>query len=407
MDCIHCGFCLTVCPTFVLTGDETDSPRGRLYYMRLLSEGQIEPDESVLTHLDRCLYCRACETACPSGVQYGFLAELARAQLARQGKGLTRKSKIQDFLFRHILPYPNRLEIAMFPLRIAQLLKLTEWLNGIPFISRAINMVPSLPSRRWGKLPETFPARSERKLRVGLVTGCINSVVLSRTNWSAAEVLSAAGCEVIIPKNQGCCGSLLLHLGYSDEAKKFARQLVLTFARYEPLDAIVVTAAGCGAMMKDYAHLLSDDLEVSELVQSFAGKVKDFCEIVDELGLPSPLKPLRWKVTYHDPCHLAHVQNIRAQPRKLICQVPEVEFVELPESDWCCGGGNAYNLLQPEMSDMVLDRKIANIQATGANVVVTANIVCLMQLWYGIRKHKLNVRLMHIADFLRAALITQ
>jgi len=404
MDCIHCGFCLTVCPTFALTGDETDSPRGRLYYMRLLAEGRIDPNESVLTHLDRCLECRACETACPSGVRYGFLAELTRAQLAKQGKGPARNSPLVGFFLRHILPYPDRLEVLMLPLRIAQSLKLTELLNHFPGLARAANMVPPLPSRSLRRLPEIFPAKNERKLRVGLLTGCVNSVVLSRTNWAAAEVLSAAGCEVVVPQNQSCCGSILLHIGHDDEAKRLARQLVLTFSRYEPLDAVIVNAAGCGAMMKDYGHLLADEPGIADLAKRFAAKVKDFCEFLDEIGLPSPLKPLNWRVTYHNPCHLAHAQNIREQPRRLICQVPGVEFVELPESDWCCGGGGAYSLLQPEFSEAVLDRKIANIKATGADVVVTANIVCVMQLWYGIKKHRLNVRLMHIADFLRMAL---
>ncbi|MCX7966996.1 MAG: heterodisulfide reductase-related iron-sulfur binding cluster, partial [Armatimonadetes bacterium] len=355
-------------------------------------------------HLDRCLECRACETACPSGVRYGFLSELTRSQLAKQGKGPTRKSALQAFLIRHILPYPNRLEILMLPLRIAQSLKVTELLNHIPSLARAASMIPPLPSRSLSRLPEIFPAKNGRKLRVGLLTGCVNSVVLSRTNWSAAEVLAAAGCEVVVPQNQGCCGSMLLHIGHYDEAKKLARQLVLTFARHEPLDAIVVTAAGCGATMKDYAHLLADEPDVAELAKRFAAKVKDFCELLGEIGLPSPLNPLNCRVTYHDPCHLAHGQNIREQPRRLIRQVPGVEFVELPESDWCCGGGGAYSLLQPEFSEAILDRKIANIRATGADVVVTANIVCIMQIWYGIKKHRLNLRLMHIADFLRAAL---
>jgi glycolate oxidase iron-sulfur subunit len=404
MDCIHCGFCLPTCPTFALTGDETDSPRGRLYYMRLLAEGRIDPNESVLTHLDRCLECRACETACPSGVRYGFLSELVRAQLTKQGKGPTRHFKLQDFLIRQIFPYPDRLDWLFLPLRIAQAFKATEWLNNIPMLSRAINMVPPLPLRQWRKLPQTFTAKNERKMRVGLITGCINSVVLSRTNWAAAEVLAAAGCEVVIPPEQGCCGSLLAHIGYLEDAKKLARQLILTFARHEPLDAIVVTAAGCGSFMKDYGHLFANDPHVADLAEKFAAKVKDFCELLDEIGLPTPLKPLSGRVTYHDPCHLAHGQNIREQPRKLIRQVPNIEFVELPESDWCCGGGGAYSLLQPEMSDAVLDRKMANIKATKANVVVTANIVCMMQLWYGIRRHRLDIKLMHIADFLRAAL---
>jgi len=404
MDCVHCGFCLPTCPTFALTGDETDSPRGRLYYMRLLAEGRIDPNESVLTHLDRCLECRACETACPSGVRYGFLSELVRAQLTKQGKGPTRHSKLQGFLIRHILPYPNRLELLFLPLRIAQAFNVTEWLNNIPVFSRATNMVPPLPSRQWRILPQTFAAKNERKMRVGLLTGCVNSVVLSRTNWAAAEVLAAAGCEVVIPSEQGCCGSVLAHIGYFEDAKRLARQLILTFARYEPLDAIVVTAAGCGSFMKDYGHLFADDPHFADLAGKFAAKVKDFCELLDEIGLPASLKPLSGRVTYHDPCHLAHGQNIREQPRRLIQQVPGIEFVELSEADWCCGGGGAYSLLQPEMSDAVLDRKIENIKATQANIVVTANIVCMMQIWYGIRKHRLNIRLMHIADFLRAAL---
>ncbi len=404
MDCVHCGFCLTVCPTFVLTGDETDSPRGRLYYMRLLAEGRIDANEAVLTHLDRCLECRACETACPSGVRYGFLMELTRANLMRQGKGPTRHSKWQELVLRHLLPYPHRLRLALLPLQIAQGLGATKWLNSLPILSRAVQMLPPIPPHRWQRLPEVFPAKNSRRLRVGLVTGCVNSIVLARTNWAAAEVLAACGCEVVVPPQQGCCGSLLIHLGDNQRGRAMAEALVRTFARYEPLDAIVVTAAGCGATMKDYHHLLGDGTQIADEAKTFAAKVRDFAELVDELGLPKPLKPLPWKVTYHDPCHLAHGQGIRFQPRRLIQQIPEVQFVELPEADWCCGGGGAYSLLQPEMSDAVLARKIANIKATGAEVVVTANIVCLMQLWYGIRKHNLPVRLMHLADFLWAAI---
>ncbi len=407
MDCVHCGFCLTVCPTFALTGDETDSPRGRLYYMRLLAEGRIDANEAVLTHLDRCLECRACETACPSGVRYGFLMELTRAHLDRMGKGPTRHSRWHDWMIRHVLPYPHRLDWLLLPMRFAQVLGVEKWLNTLPLLSRAVQMLPPLPARHWQRLPEVFPAKGKRRLRVGLVTGCINSVVLARTNWAAAEVLAACGCEVVVPRSQGCCGSLLLHLGDERQGKALAAALVRTFARHEPLDAVVVTAAGCGATMKDYGNLLADAKHgdgIAEMAKAFAAKVRDFAEIVDELGLPQPLNPLPWRVTYHDPCHLAHGQGIRAQPRRLIQQVPGVQFVELPEADWCCGGGGAYSLLQPEMSDAVLERKIANIKATGAEVVVTANIVCFLQLWYGIRKHRLPVRLLHLADFLRLAL---
>lgn len=407
MDCVHCGFCLPTCPTFALTGDETDSPRGRLYYMRLLAEGRIEPTDTVLTHLDRCLDCRACETACPSGVQYGFLIEFARAQLAKLGKGPMRQTPINRFLVRHVFPHVNRIEALFLPLRIAQALGLTKlWANSrspLP-IFRTASMVPPLPSRRFKRMPKLFPAKGERKLRVGLLTGCIASVVFSPTNWAAAEVLSAAGCEVVVPPDQPCCGSLLTHTGHPDEARKFAQQLIQTFERCGPLDAVVVTAAGCGSTMKGYGHLLRDDHKFAQRAQAFATKVKDFSELLDGLEFQVPLKPLRWRVTYHDPCHTVHGQKVQEQPRRLIQRVPGIEFVELPEADWCCGSAGIYNLLQPKFADDILRRKIANIKATGAKVIVTANPGCLMQLWYGIQKHKLNVHLMHIADFLRAAL---
>lgn len=404
MDCVHCGFCLTVCPTFALTGDETDSPRGRLYYMRLLSEGRIKPIESVLTHLDRCLDCRACETACPSGVQYGFLIELARANLEKQGKGIMRQTKLKAFLVRNVFPYPNRSEVLFLPLRIARQFGLTKLLANFAPLKRMESMVPPLPPLGLRRMPEVFPAKGKRKMRVGLLTGCVYSVVFSKVNWVAAEVLSAAGCEVVAPPDQNCCGSLLQHTGYLDEAKEFARQVIKAFGRYEPLDAIVVTAAGCGATMKDYGHLLHDDPKFSERAKAFAAKVRDFSELLDGLDFQNSFKPLPYCVTFHDPCHLAHSQKIREQPRRLIKRVPAVEFVELPESDWCCGSGGVYNLLQPEFSDAILDRKMENIKATGAEIVVTANAPCLMQLWYGIQKHKLNVQLMHIAEFLREAL---
>ncbi len=407
MDCVHCGFCLPTCPTFALTGDETDSPRGRLYYMRLLAEGRIEPTETVLTHLDRCLDCRACETACPSGVQYGFLIELARAQLEKLGKGPMRKMPLNGFLVRYVFPHVNRIEALFLPLRIVQALGLTKlWANSrfLPQIFQTARMVPPLPSLHWKRMPEFFPAKGKKKLRVGLLTGCIARVVFSPTNWSAAEVLSEAGCDVFVPPDQPCCGSLLAHTGHPEEARKFARQLIQTFERYEPLNAIVVTAAGCGSTMKGYGHLLHDDPKFAQRAQAFAAKVKDFSELLDGLEFQAPLKPLRWRVTYHDPCHTVHGQKVQEQPRRLIQRVPGIEFIELPEADWCCGSAGIYNLLQPEFAEDILDRKIANIKATGADVVVTANPGCLMQLWYGIQKNRLNVRLMHLADFLRAAL---
>jgi len=404
MDCVHCGFCLPTCPTFALTGDEADSPRGRLYYLRLLAEGRIDADETVLTHLDRCLDCRACETACPSGVQYGLLIELARAKLTQQGKGPLRQSKLNEWLIRHVFPFPYRLEALFLPLRLAQRLGLTKAIGKMPLVGKQALMVPPLPSLREKRLPEIVPAKGKRVMRVGLLTGCVASVVFSPTNRAAAEVLSAAGCEVVIPPDQPCCGSLLAHTGHPDEARQFARQLIQTFARYEPLDAIVVTAAGCGTTMKGYGHLLHDEPDIAQQAENFAARVRDFSEVLDGLEFQVPLKALRWRVTYHDPCHMVHGQKIREQPRRLIRRVPGVEFVELPEADWCCGSAGVYNLLQPEFAEEILERKIANIRATGAEVVVTANPGCLMQLWYGIRKHGLSVRLMHLADFLRAAL---
>ncbi|GBC98964.1 Lactate utilization protein A [bacterium HR17] len=403
MDCVHCGFCLPTCPTFALTGDETDSPRGRLYYLRLLAEGRIDADETVLVHLDRCLDCRACETACPSGVQYGLLIELARAQLARQGKGPLRRSGLNAWLIRHIFPYPSRIAALLAPLRAAQAMGVIKWLDKIPKLGRMAQMVPPLPAPQ--QLPAIVPAKGVRQLRVGLLTGCIASVVFSPTNRAAAEVLAAAGCEVVVPPQQPCCGSLLAHTGQPEAARHFARQLIATFERYEPLDAIVVTAAGCGTTMKAYGHLLHDDPEFAERAHRFAVKVRDFSELLDGLAFQMPLKPLRWRVTYHDPCHMAHGQKIREQPRRLLQRVPEVELVELPEADWCCGSAGVYNLLQPEFADALLERKMTNIRATGAEVVVTANPGCLMQLWYGAQRYKVPVRVMHLADFLRLALV--
>ncbi len=406
MDCVHCGFCLPTCPTFALTGDETDSPRGRLYYIRLLAEGRVSASPRVLMHLDRCLDCRACETACPSGVQYGFLIERVRTLLARRGLGPDRQSRYLQFLIRYIFPYANRLELTVLPVRLVQRLGLSSFIGRLPLVGSLVAMVPPLPPLRLRSLPERFPARGNRRGRVGLLTGCVASVFYSSVNWATAQVLSAIGYEVIIPKRQGCCGSLLAHNGYERDAQSFARDLITVFEKVGPLDAVIVTAAGCGATMKRYDHFLADDPSLFRLAQSFAKKVCDLSEFLDRINDPIPFKPIPLKVSYHDPCHLAHGQQVREAPRRVLQRIPQLQYVELEEADWCCGSAGVYNILQKDMAEAILKRKIDNINRTGADIVVTANPGCLLQLKYGFQKYGVRARLLHLAEIVKEALDT-
>jgi glycolate oxidase iron-sulfur subunit len=384
LDCVHCGLCTASCPTYVELGNENDSPRGRIYLMRAVTDGRLELTEGVRRHLELCLDCRACETACPSGVQYGKLIEPFRVAMEQTGEG---PKKSTDWFHRWILfgifPYPDRMRAALAPARLAQWLGLV-WLAErlglfrlLPLrLRQLVDMLPP-PRKTEPPLPEFLPAKGTRRAKVALFTGCVADVLFRSTHWATARVLQENGCDVLIPRNQACCGAIHFHAGSSDPARNLADQNISAFPLDE-VDAVIVNVAGCGAMLKDYGHHWHDERQKERAL--FAGKIKDINEFLDELGLVPPKGEIHAVATYHDACHLGHAQKIREAPRRLLAQIPGLQMRELPETELCCGAAGTYNLTEPEMAGRLSRRKLANIAKTGAHVVLTANAGCLLQI---------------------------
>jgi len=411
LDCIHCGFCLPTCPTYAVLGLEMDSPRGRVHLMRAVADGKIEVTENFRTHIDQCLGCRACETACPSGVRYGELVEHARWWIERHRP----RSRTQRFLrrvaFRGLLPSPRRLALVFWPLWLYQQSGLQGWVRRGGFLrvlpgrlDQAEGFLPRLPNprlrRHWTQ--GLIPAEGQRRSRVGLLRGCIADFMFADVNLATVRVLAKNGCEVVIPKAQTCCGALQAHNGDRETAIELARKNIDAFEGAE-VDAIIVNAAGCGATMKEYGELLRHDPAYREKAKAFSRQVKDVTEFLAEIPLRNPLKEVRGKVAYHDACHLAHGQGIRVQPRKLLQAIPGVTLVPLKESDWCCGSAGIYNITQPELSMQLLERKMAHLAETGADIVAAANPGCLIQIRKGVETWKLNVEVVHPIELLDRA----
>ena len=397
--CVHCGLCLPACPTYTQNGLEADSPRGRIYLMKGLVQGKIEPTDSVIRHLDLCLDCRACETACPSGVVYHELIEETRAHLAGQRRtGLVQR--LVNLMFFHIFPYPRRLKLAILPARILQSLGL--W--GILTSKTIAQLLPAqlekmqqmLPSRRaslWEKNLEPFyPAgedyRVDGKPRavVALFAGCVGSVLYQHINRQTIDLLTFLGCDVVVKQSQRCCGAIQHHGGRVDEAEAFARANIDAFLTHgdgdgkPAVDYIVNNIAGCGAMLKDYPHLLRDDPQYARRAEDFAKRSRDVMELIAELDPPAPEHEVNRDITYHDACHLAHAQKVVAPPRKMLARVKGLNVKPLSESDMCCGAAGTYNLSQPQMARELAERKIAHIQKTGTHVCATGNVGCAMQI---------------------------
>jgi glycolate oxidase iron-sulfur subunit len=409
LDCVHCGLCTSACPTYVELGDENDSPRGRIYLMRAVIDGRLDLDESVQKHLELCLDCRACESACPSGVQYGKLIEPFRIHMQKIGARPDSLSWLQRFLLLRLTPYAGRMRLALAPARLMQWSGIDSLLNKIGFFSllpsslrQLHDMLPPLKSH-YGKLPEVLPAEGPRRARVALFTGCAADAFFPETNVATARVLQKNGCEVWIPRTQGCCGALHYHAALVEPAKSFARENCQTFLTSgNEVDSIIVNAAGCGAMLKDYGHLFHDAPEAEKAVQ-FSKKVKDISEFLMELGPVKPTQPLKMKAAYHDACHLCHGQQIRKQPRQLLCMIPELQLVPLNESEICCGAAGSYNLTQPEMAERLGLRKAQNVHATNADAVFSSNVGCLIQLGRYLRTQKPNLMIAHPIDALWAS----
>lgn len=414
LDCVHCGLCTAACPTYVETGNEADSPRGRIYLMRQVIDGALELDSTVKGHLDLCLNCRACETACPSGVQYGRLIEPFREHMEHlePGRSVSTMNALQRWMLFHVFPSRLRTRFALAPARVMQWTGL-DWLarqsgvlNLLPTSLRTMHgMLPNLKPH-YGSLPEVLPAEGKKRARVGLFLGCVADGLYPQTNYATAKVLQANGCEVWIPRNQGCCGALHYHSGGEDQARELAAQNCDSFGMtkddWQCLDAIITNAAGCGAMLKDYTHMMQGHPQ-AEAAERFNAKVRDIHEFLYELGPIKPTHPLPITATYHDACHLRHAQQIQKQPRALLEMIPGLKLVPLAETELCCGAAGSYNLTQPDMAGKLGDRKVENIRDTGARAVFTGNVGCLMQITRHLAKSGQKVWAAHPIDALWAS----
>jgi glycolate oxidase iron-sulfur subunit len=380
-DCVHCGFCLPTCPSYTIFEEEMDSPRGRIVLMRVGNEPGSEASDELRVHLDRCLGCMACVTACPSGVQYDKLIEQARPQVERNAPR-PRRERLHRRLIFALFTHPGRLR-ALAPLLWAQeKLGITAFLatrmGRVPELQAMLKLAPPVtPRAAVTQLPVLTPARGVRRGRIALMQGCVQRVFFGDVNAATVRVLSAEGWEVHAPRQPRCCGALQMHAGVEEEALALARQ---TIAAYEDFDAVAVNVAGCGSGMKDYAHLLSDDPAWAERAAAFSARVKDVSELLAEYEPVAPRHPLPLRVAYHDACHLAHAQGVRAQPRALLRGIPELELLEPADWEICCGSAGIYNLVQPEAAAELGARKAANLVATGADAVAAGNPGCALQI---------------------------
>ena len=433
-DCVHCGFCLPACPTYTLWAEEMDSPRGRIYLVNQILEG-AELTPSAAEHFDRCLGCMACMTACPSGVQYDQLIEAARAwtedaraagdgtaagSAGSSGSGdlsggagssgsaaARRRDRAARAAIFALFPYPARLRAALGPLRAAQRTGLDRRLARSslpdrlsPALGAALRLAPTAGVTK--RLPERVAARGPRRAVVGMLTGCVQSVFFPQVNAATARVLASEGCDVLIPRGQGCCGALSLHTGREAEAQAFAERAIATFEAQD-VDAIVVNSAGCGSAMKEYERLLAGTGWAGRAA-ALSAKVRDLSEFLAELGPVAPRHPLPVTAAYHDACHLAHAQRITRQPRDLLRAIPELNLIELPDAGTCCGSAGVYNLLQPEAASELGARKAQAVLDAGAPMVISANPGCTLQIAAALADRGTHIAVAHVAEVLDASI---
>ena len=432
-DCVHCGFCLPACPTYQLWAEEMDSPRGRIYLVNQILDG-AELSGAAAEHFDRCLGCMACMTACPSGVQYDQLIEAARVwteearpggsggmaspqeQEGSGGDRPPRGNSVPDRIARaaifSLFPYPRRLRAMTAPLRLAQRTGLDRRLarsdlpaRVSPVLGAALRLAPPGVSAAAARpLPGRVPALGTRRAVVGMLTGCVQSVFFPRVNAATARVLAAEGCDVIIPRGQGCCGALSLHSGREAEASAFARRTIAMFEQ-AGVDAVVVNSAGCGSAMKEYERLLRGaDGGWAERAAEMSAKVRDLAEFLAELGPTAPRHPLPVTAAYHDACHLAHAQRITRQPRDLLRAIPGLTLVEVPDAGTCCGSAGVYNLLQPAAASELGARKAESVQSTGAPLLISANPGCSLQIAFALAERGQDIAVAHTAEVLDASI---
>ena len=407
-DCVHCGFCLPTCPTYLLWGQETDSPRGRIHLMKLRRDGRESDSAGYVRHIDTCLGCMACVTACPSGVQYDSLLEAARPQVERDAK-----RGIWDRAFRRMIfamfPHPGRLRALSVPLGLYQKLGIQRLVHSSGVLAllpkRLQAMERLLPPITFGgvDLPARIPAQGVQRKRVALLLGCVQRVFFRHVNEATARVLAAEGCEVIVPQAQACCGALAEHAGEEADAMAAARKLIDAFEG-SGADTIVINAAGCGSAMKRYGHLLRNDAAYAARAKTFAAKCKDISEVLADLEPRAPRGAVHLKAAYHDACHLQHAQGVRAQPRRLLQSIPGVELREIPESEICCGSAGIYNMLEPDAATQLRDRKVGNILKTDAEAIVSGNPGCLLQIATGLEAAGRPMRIMHLIEVIDASI---
>lgn len=428
--CIHCGFCLPTCPTYAVLGVEMDSPRGRIYQMQAVAEGRLAISPEFVEHMYCCLGCRACETACPSGVQFGKLIEAAREQIQIEavqpipfneakpdmpGNGVERL--LRWFFFELMLPSRVVTSLVFAGLKLYQ----RSGSQTLAHSSGILDKVDALPTPLQGKLkmpeklfprvkgdlfpqliPEITPAIGKQKHRVGFVSGCIMDQVYRDINEATIRVLSANGCEVITPPQQQCCGALHVHAGEAVRGRELARSNIDIFEPYE-CDFIIINSAGCGSNLKEYGHLLRDDALYARRAEAFSARVKDISEFLTSIDLNRDMGEVKYTVTYHDACHLFHGQKVKQQPRDLLKAIPGLQIVPLKEAEWCCGSAGIYNITNQEMASQLLERKMNNLAATGARIVATGNPGCMMQIALGAREREMDVQVVHPVELLDEA----
>lgn len=406
LDCIHCGICLSACPTYDLLGTEADSPRGRIYLMRALSEGRAELNETTVGHLDSCLGCRACETACPSGVHYGELLTPVRDEIERKFPRSTKDRQGRKFLL-DLLTNPAKMAPAILGAKLGG--KLLGGANPASMVNKFLfgPKVPDLPlpdevGFTVKALPEFTPAKGERRARVAVLAGCVMQVLFQRINRATIRVLAENGCDVLVPRAVGCCGAFHMHNGFHDDAKSRAQGLIAALER-ENFDALVINSAGCGSSIKEYPELFHGDPAWEERARALAAKAKDVSEYLAELGLVPPTRELKVRAAYHDACHLAHGQKIKSQPRQLLEAIPGLELVEFNNSDWCCGSAGIYNFLQPDLAGQLQEKKVDNIEAVHPDLVVMGNPGCHAWIEAGLRAHGNQVPVKHTVEVLDEA----
>jgi len=407
-NCMHCGLCLPVCPTFSLTGLEKSSPRGRIRLMKAVADGDIELTDGFVDEMNFCLDCQACETACPAGVKYGALVEAARNQVSTRGKLSWKIKAIRKISFQYILGSKAMLKLFAKVLRFYQ----RPWIEktfaslGVvkvlaPRMDKLQHLAPRIDNNFFDESnPEVITPAGEVKHRVAFLSGCIMNIAFADIHRDTIDVLLHNGCEVLIPKMQECCGSLHAHNGDFETARKLARHNIDVFSGYT-FDAVVINSAGCGAFMKEYDRYLSDDIDYAEKAKALSAKVKDLTEFLISIDFEKPTRPVNARVAYHDACHLAHAQHITSEPRTILASIPGIELVDLPEASWCCGSAGIYNIVRYDDSMKLLDRKMLNIETTGAEIIVANNPGCISQIQYGCKLHHYDLEVLHLATLLK------